>query len=385
MIAAGYALTALVGIFFVVSLATQVLGCLATRRFFQDQAPPPWPVVLPKVSILKPVEGASAITAVAFASLGRLDYPGELEILLGTIRREDPAVALAAQLQAQFPGHNIRLIFAPVRGTNRKTSIMEALRQQADGELLFFSDADVVLPPDYLRHLVPRFTPPDVGCVTCMPRGVPAASLGGRLVALHFNFNSLPQWMLAYRTTGIHWASGATMAVRRPVLEQLGGFTPFLNHLADDYELGNRVSGLGLRVALPPLLLDCATAPESFRDAFRRVLRWQQTIWRARGWQSIGMLFTYPVFWALLLVALHPLRGWAWGVAAAVAFIRSLLALWMQPAVRMPDFSRCIWGVPLVDVVGGLTCVAAFFRRTVVWAGHVYSLQPDGTLVSRSR
>ena len=120
------------------------------------------------------------------------------------------------------------------------------------------------------------------------------------------------------------------MAVPRAVLERMGGFKNFLNHLADDYELGNRVSQLGLRVIVPPLLLDCAVPAESFGKAFTRMQRWKRTIRRSRGTQFLGVVITYPVFWALILALLQPLSWWSW----------SALGRWWQFAGCSPPDCR---------------------------------------------
>src|SRR5262249_45928866 len=157
-----------------------------TVRHFAKKTPPDLPEPAPKVSILKPVEGAGPRTYEAFASFCRLDYPGEMELLIGTIRPDDPAVALAGRPQKEFPGRGIRLVFAGLKGANRKTGIMEALWREASGELLFFSDADVVAPGDYLRQFVPQLAQPGVGCLTGLPRGIGADTPGGKMVALHY-------------------------------------------------------------------------------------------------------------------------------------------------------------------------------------------------------
>jgi ceramide glucosyltransferase len=257
---------------------------------------------------------------------------------------------------------------------------MEAMWQKATGQFLFFSDADAVVPKDYLRQLVPRLAQPEVGCLTCLPRGIKARTVGGKMIALHFGFNFLPQWMLAQQTTGIHWAVGLTMAVPRVVLEKLGGFKNFLNHLADDYELGNRVSKLGLRVIVPPLLLDCVMPAESFGEALVRMQRWKRTIHRSRGLQSLGVIITYPVFWALILALTQPLAWWSWSALGLVVTIRWLLAAGLQPIVKLPDWSRAWWLLPVVDVVEGITFFGAYFGNTIFWAGRRYSLRRDGTL-----
>jgi ceramide glucosyltransferase len=200
------------------------------------------------------------------------------------------------------------------------------------------------------------------------------------MIALHYGFNYLPQWMLAQQTTGIHWAVGHTMAVPCAVLEKLGGFKNFLNHLADDYELGHRVSQLGLRVIVPPLLLDCVVPAESFTESFIRMQRWKRTIRRSRGRQFPGVIITYPVFWALILALLQPLAWWSWSALGLVMAIRWLLAAGLQPVVKMPDWPRAWWLLPVVDVVEGITFFGAYFGNSIVWAGRHYSLLRDGTL-----
>jgi ceramide glucosyltransferase len=374
------AATVLVGILVLMSLASVFLGHFATCRHFAKKTLPALPEPAPKVSILKPVEGAGPNTYEAFASFCRMDYPGDVEIIVGTIRHDDPVVAIVQRLRAAFPERDIRLAFAELKGINRKTSIMEAMWPTATGQFLFFSDADVVAPGDYLRQLVPRLAQPEAGCVTCLPRGIEANTVGGKMIALHYGFNYLPQWMLAQQTTGIHWAIGHTMAVPRAVLEKLGGFKNFLNHLADDYELGHRVSQRGLRVIVPPLLLDCVVPAESFGEAFIRMQRWKRTIRRSRGTQFPGVIITYPVFWALILALLQPLAWWSWSALLAVVLIRWLLAAGLQPIVKMPDWPRAWWLLPVMDVVEGITFFGAYFGNTIFWAGRRYSLLRDGTL-----
>jgi|HubBroStandDraft_2_1064218.scaffolds.fasta_scaffold78493_2 ceramide glucosyltransferase len=375
-----YAVTALVGILVLMSLVSVVLGHFATRRHFAKKILPALPQPAPKVSILKPVEGVGPDTYEAFASFCRIDYPGEMELLIGTIRRDDPVVAMVGRLRAEFPGRKIQLLFAEILGTNRKTSIMETLWQNASGQFLFFSDADVIAPKNYLQQLVPQLAQPEAGCLTCLPRGIEARTIGGRKIALHYGFNYLPQWMLAQQTTGIHWAIGHTMAVPRAVLEKIGGFKNFLNHLADDYELGNRVSQLGLRVIVPPLLLDCVVPAESFAESFTRMQRWKRTIRRARGLQFLGLIITCPVFWALILALLQPFAWWSWSALLAVILIRYLLAAGLQCIIKLPDWPRAWWLLPVVDVVEGITFFGAYFGNTIFWAGRRYSLNRDGTL-----
>ena len=102
MIPIWQAATVLVGILVLMGLVSVVLGLLATRRHFAKKFPPAFPEPAPKISILKPVEGAGPNTYEAFASFCRLDYPGDVEIIIGTIRQDDPVVAVVRTAAHDF-------------------------------------------------------------------------------------------------------------------------------------------------------------------------------------------------------------------------------------------------------------------------------------------
>jgi len=367
------------------SLVALFLGHLAAWLHFRRSASSTLPTPLPKISILKPVEGAGEETYEAFASFCKIAYNGRLEVLVGTIQQDDAITPIVDRLRKDYPNREIRLVFAELQGTNRKTSIMEALWNEASGEYLFFSDADVVVDRDYLQKLLPLLTKPNVGCLTCLPRGVGARTLGGRLIALHYDFNYLPQWMLAMRTTGIKWAIGHTMAVPREVLVRLGGFKAWLDYLADDYELGYRATRLGLKVLVPPYLIDCLMPHETLRAAISRLQRWKRTMRRARGPAFMGSILTYPVFWASLVVLLQPTLWWSWASLGGTLAIRYVLAAWLQSFVRLPDWKRSWWLLPFVDIVEGITFIGAYTGKTIYWAGRRYHLMSDGTLANRPK
>jgi hypothetical protein len=119
---------------------------------------------------------------------------------------------------------------------------------------------------------------------------------------------------------------------------------------------------------------------ESFGESFVRMQRWKRTIRRSRGLQFIGVIITYPVFWALILALTRPLAWWSWSALGLVVAIRWLLAAGMQAIIKMPDWPRAWWLLPVVDVVEGITFFGAYFGNTIFWAGHRYTLLRDGTL-----
>ncbi|MCC7493044.1 MAG: glycosyltransferase [Fimbriimonadaceae bacterium] len=362
------------------SLGFLVLSHRATRRWFARPASAPLPSPAPPVSVLKPVEGARPETLAAFRSYCQLDYPGEVELLFGTLRRDDPVVAVVEQLRREFPQVPIRLEYAELRGANRKTSIMHHLAEAASHELLVIADADVRVPADWLRQVVPPLLDPAVGTVTALPRGIESQTLGARVITLHYAFAYLPQWMAATVTTGVHWAIGTTMAQRRAVLREAGGFLGFADALADDYELGWRASRLGYHTVVLPQLFDRFMPNESLGAAFHRIQRWTRTIRRCRPREFGGVIACHPLPWAACLALLHPTAAWAWGLLVAVAGLRLVLAAQLNRWLRVDDLARAPWLLPVVDLLEWLTFWGAYLRQTITWAGRRYRLRADGTL-----
>jgi ceramide glucosyltransferase len=74
----------------------------------------------------------------------------------------------------------------------------------------------------------------------------------------------LPSVRVAAMTGSRAFAFGATIALRRAVLERIGGFTAIANQLADDYRLGELTRRLGLRTVLSEVVIDTWVAEGSF-------------------------------------------------------------------------------------------------------------------------
>lgn len=367
----------ILGLLAVAGVVYLVLAHLATLRHFAATPATP-PADWPSVSILKPVRGADEHSREALATFCRQDYHGDFEVLVGTMNPDDPIVVVVEQLQAELPEAPLRMVITRPLGANRKTAKMHSLAGETRGELLFFSDADVEVTPDYLTRLVPELLAAGVGCVTCLPRPIDARTVGGRLVALHYAQVYLPQWMMAARTTGIRFAIGMTMAVRRADLDAIGGFGPFADALADDYELGNRIARLGRQVVVPAFLLDTLMPREGVGAAYARLLRWKRTIRRCRPRDYAGMAFCHPLIWSLFLTAALPA---AWPVPLLVLALRWLLAAHLNARlVRMPDWPRAWWLLPLLDLIEWLTFFGAYLGNTIVWGGRRYRLRPNGDL-----
>ena len=160
--------------------------------------------------------------------------------------------------------------------------------------------------------------PAKVGMVTCLYRGQARKSLGSVLEAIGIS-TEFHAGVLAARKLegGIHFALGSTLACTREALNAIGGFAPLVNYLADDYELGARISQAGYRVELSSVVVDTHLPPYSIAGFFRHQLRWARSTRHSRrlGWAGVGLTFAVP--WAALAVWASHGAAWAWALLSA--------------------------------------------------------------------
>src|SRR5262249_4287848 len=141
----------------------------------------------------------------------------------------------------------------------------------------------------------------------------------------------LPSVALATRLEGVRFALGATIAIRRSVLDEIGGLEPLLETLADDWSLADRARRAGHRIVLAPLLLDHHLGEPRWTVMWLRHLRWARTMRAVRPSGYAGTIVTHGLAPALGLGLLGGWSGATAGVIAAWAVVRAGTVLLNAP------------------------------------------------------
>ena len=336
---------------------------------------------LPPISILKPLKGTDPEMYESFRSHCLQDYP-EYEIIFGVSDSDDPAIDSVRELQQEFPKLRIQLVVSSqIQGANVKVSNLAQMMTEARHDHLIVNDSDIRVPPGYLRRVIAPLVDTRVGLVTCLYRGVADATLGSRLEGLGISTDFCPS-VLAARLLegGIRFGLGSTLAFRRRELEKIGGFTSFADYLADDYELGKRIAGLGLLVKLSDVVVETYLPSYGLRGYFAHQLRWARGVRDVRAGGYAGLVFTFGFLWAW--VALAASRGalWAWSTVAVTLFLRLAVALVVgHGALEDRQVSQGLWLIPLRDLLAVAVWIASLGGHTVTWRGDRFRLQ-DGKL-----
>jgi ceramide glucosyltransferase len=336
---------------------------------------------LPPVSILKPLRGTDPEIYQSFRSHCLQDYP-EYEIIFGVSDPDDAAIASVKALQQEFPDRRIQLVVSPkILGANVKVNNLAQMLAEVHHGYLIVNDSDIRVEPDYLHRIIAPLADSRIGMVTCLYRGVPAATIGSRLEALGISTDFCASVLAARQLEGgIRFGLGSTLTFRRAELERIGGFTSFVDYLADDYELGKRIANLGLTVQLSKVVVETYLPAYRPREFFAHQLRWARGVRDARAGGYLGLVFTFGLMWALLAVAASRGAFWAWSGVAVTLFLRFAVALVVgRKVLRDRQVLRDAWLIPLRDLIAVIVWVASLGGHTVTWRGDRFRLK-DGKL-----
>ena len=336
---------------------------------------------LPPISILKPLKGADPEMYESFRSHCLQDYP-EYEIIFGVSDPNDPAVESVKALQCEFPTRRIQLLVCPkILGANVKVSNLAQMLAEARYNILIVNDSDIRVESDYLRRVTAPLADPRVGMVTCLYRGVAGPTLGSHLEALDISAGFCARVLAARQLEGgIRFGLGSTLAFRRAELEKIGGFASFVDYLADDYELGRRIAGLGLTVKLSDLVVETYLPSYGLRDFFAHQLRWARGVRDARAGGYLGLVFTFGLWWALLALAASRGALWAWCALAVILILRLAVALIVgRNVLQDRQLLKDAWLIPVRDLLAVGVWLVSLVGHTVTWRGDRFRLK-DGKL-----
>lgn len=314
---------------------------------------------------MKPVRGTGGNLRAALASHSGLDA----ELVCGVSSLDDPAVSIIRE----FP--TVRLVVCSTVTPNAKVGVLIDLVRAARFDTIIINDSDICVEPDYLRVTAP-LADPAVGLVTCLYRAA-GDTFAARFEALGVATDFAPSTLVA-RLVGVdEFAMGSTLAFRRADLERIGGLESIADYLADDYQLGHRLHGLGLKCVLSDVIVETHLGG-SWRDVWEHQVRWARTIRVSKFWGYLGLPVTFATFWAVIAAACG-----LWQAALAILAIRLMMAIesgWFK--MRSKDVLKLFFLIPVRDLFGVAVWLTGLFGNTVIWRGRKLRLDRDGRILS---
>jgi glycosyltransferase involved in cell wall biosynthesis len=215
-------------------------------KFLRDLPLPGGPLL--KVSIIVPARNEERNIAEALVSLLSLDYP-DYELLVVNDRSTDGTGAILDRLAADQPRLKVVHISQLPGGWLGKNHAMHLAAQDASGELLLFTDADIVYQPTALARAVGYLRDQQLDHLAIGPdTRMPTWLLKSFVVmfCVMFYLYTRP-WAIRNPKSSAHIGIGAFNLVRADVYRATGGFAALAMRPDDDLKLGKLVKKNGFR------------------------------------------------------------------------------------------------------------------------------------------
>ncbi len=341
------------------------------------------PSELPPVTILKPVYGLERNLESNLRSACLQDYP-VFEVIFSVQRKDDPALPLLQKIAREFGSNRTKVVVDEKRpGSNGKINNMAGALPHARYDVFVVSDSDVNLPREYLKAITAPLADPQVGFVCTPYRATRAERWFEKMELLSLNADFMPSVIFANETGASLFCLGASIALRRKTLEEIGGLDSLADYLVEDYEMGRRIVERGQRGMLVKPVVETMVDLATARQWWEHQVYWDQNTRAARPLAFFFTVLIRAVPFALLFALVQPTNRMAWLIVVLTAVLRMTTAgIVMRWGLEGRDGISPLWLLPLRDVAGLVSWVLAFLRRTTTWRGTQFVLTRDGRLVS---
>jgi len=368
---------------FACSAGYLLLAIVLTDRFGREIVNPPLASGQRPVTLIKPICGLEWGLADNLRTFCNQDY-GTFQVIFGVHSPRDLAIPVIRKVIAEFPERDLSLVVCDrLIGSNYKISNIANMAEYAKHDILVISDSDMRVDPSYLKAVIEPFGRADVGATTCLYSGHGRGGIVSRVAAMFINDWFLPSALIPRQFAEQDYCFGATMAVRRDVLDQSGGIQSLADFLADDYMLGQRVIAAGYKIALVPYVVANIIHEKSLSALYHHELRWAHTI---KSVQPIGYLLSAitDIFSISLLAGAALLAAGYSPISAAMPVVlamvlRTVLHGKVSGSLLKGD-SYSPWLVPLRDGLSFIVRATSYFSGRVQWRGTDFTLMENNRI-----
>jgi ceramide glucosyltransferase len=223
----------------------------------------------------------------------------------------------------------------------------------------------------------------DVGAVSTFCKARDAGRWYERMELLTLNADHFAIVMLGSALGVADFCFGASLALTKTMLAQIGGLSSLGDYLVEDNEIGQRVVRAGKKLAVLPYVVDMTVDLQSPSHWWQK-----QTYWDQNTRAAVPLIFAFSLVLRVvpLALALAMLRTWDATsltiLAVALSVRLTAAAAVLGLALRDAEGLRSLWLIPVKDVLSLFWFVRSFVKRTVIWRGVEMSLTRDGRLVS---
>lgn len=340
----------------------------------------PLPLLLPPISILKPLKDLDDNLFDNLESFCTQDYPS-YEIIFSLQDHNDPAYKVARRIKDKYPQMDISIIVENRNAAlNPKVGNLIPAFRASKYEYILISDSNVMADGNYLREIVRHMQDAGVGLVSNLIRGVGGRTIGALFENLHLNSFIIGSVCFLDLFMKMPCVVGKSMLMRKEDLRRIGGLGAVKDILAEDYVIGERIRRAGKRVVLSSHMVKNVNHYWGMGRFLNRHTRWGKLRWKIGGIKYVSELICNPVFMSCMTLFLCGLSPQALSAVVATSLLKILGDSYLGRRTGSELHPLTYLLSPLKDIVIGLVWFIPLLSNTVVWRGNRYIIGKDSVL-----
>jgi ceramide glucosyltransferase len=332
------------------------------------------------VTVIHPIKDRDHELELNLDSWLRQDYRGAVQHIFSFQDPDDAAIPVVRTLKEQWPAADIAITVNPLLpGLNGKSSNMVHAMALAKHGVVLFGDSDTRVRPDFVLKMVRPLRDQQVGVTTCGQVNIGGRDFWTRFFTFIQNCETDFNWAFLTKLGMDVGITGAAFAMRRALIEQIGGLQRFGGSLLEDMSLGNLLYREKFRIVLGPFL-ECHVDRFDSSKAINYIKRLAVGIRRHIAVEMPLFILMLSWYWLLLIAGLLARNPTVVALALGFLVLRVALGL-VQRVVTMNRIRPVDVALPLFfDVVGTFALLAAFRTPYVTWRGIRYKVDPGGDI-----
>lgn len=334
---------------------------------------------LPTVSIVIPARNEERNLQQALESVLALDYP-DLEIIVVNDRSTDDTGAILEKIAERDARLAVVTIDDLPAGWIGKPHALHVGAQQARGEFILFTDADIVFNPTALRKAMAHVLAHQFDHVTVIPQGtMPGFFLKAFSATFGiFMFIIFKPWKARNPRSRCYMGVGAFNLIRASAYRAMGGHEPVALRPDDDLKFGKLVKDHGYRQDV--LNGKGMVTVEWYRSVGELIDGLMKNMFAGMEYRvSVVIVVTL----AALLIHIWPWVGiWVAGGWPQAGYAVTVIMMVVSFGVAMAPFGVKVRHGLLLPLTIGLlvyiqcrAAVLALWRGGIVWRGTFYELR----------
>jgi cellulose synthase/poly-beta-1,6-N-acetylglucosamine synthase-like glycosyltransferase len=326
----------------------------------------------PLVSILIAVRNEEKNLARLLSSLENLDYPKEkLQVIIADDESTDTSLDILADFAKEknwLSVQNLAEIKSEITLPKGKMRALAIIQNQAFGEYVFFTDADIALPKSWIKGMLKGFSE-NTGIVI----GISAVKKLDFISKMQ-NIEWLTALYVMYVNAGWGIPStgvGNNMAISKKAFDAVGGFAGIKFSIVEDYAIYKAIieAGFGFTHLFNSEVLAETLPPENYLEQRRRWMKGAFSSDSYLLYLSIGQALLLPI--CILLFFYLPIVALVLLLINFSVFIYTSLKINALISAKIKITDVLLFGF-YISLGSLLQIIYYFSKRKIIWKQRTY-------------